>query len=979
MRVFLIILIIAISKCVAQVSEPLVIDAMNTISIQNPNTASLMNFYDIPVNYNTGVPNIEIPLFNQQTQESNLSVNLSLNYHPAGIEFTGYDNDEGIGWSIFAEGSITASRPLNFNEYPEAVLFYTFLGHQGEIHIKKIVNTNPQEYQVKSTNEDSIKFEFIDGSNSKFIATDQLGVKYIFDVKDQDGRKYMLQISKIINSNNVTLVDYLYRETTIVNGLNTYKYYKLEEIVIPQRSRVKFDLDYIPNNTGYPNYSGRFNLKALEIYNSSSQLFKKIKLHKDQQINGVISRKVLTKVEFYDSSEQKLYEYKMNYKLSPFFTTYYDHFGYAVPFDDRINWNNTSFFTDKEYCKIGVLEKLTLPTGGSILYDFESNDYSYICNMPVTNDDFYRLNPDNSIPNQTNDFDLNYPSNTEYFITITGNEQKDVDIKVTSTFNTPVNQNVIGEIPTPQLEFKFRKVDNNQVYFTMTTIGSGEYYYRNETFRDVPPGTYKVEVLTSGFLSNWTSVSNIKIIEKNKKNPLIEKSLGGGLRIKRIISFDQDVNQDYLSNPQNYNIQPSRLINYEYDNFDNPNKSSGFLILGKNVGTPVLTPFYYQSTSSLPSFMINKGANVYYTNVKVYDSQTNGWTKHYFISPVLIQTSLYNNLSYISKILTYKKGLPLKTELYDTNSRLIEEKIMDYDFSEEGEVYYIDAGTSSVDLYMDQRIDGGQIGVRYTRVKLIETIKNDYFYDTSNNQNKVSSKINYTYNPYNNLVSETSFRNSTNDIILTKKYYPQDAEMFNEPNVNHLISKNIVGVPLKEQTLKNNFKINEYIRRYGLFPSENPSNPLLLQQHILSKKGTDYDQPNPENKLTINCYDAYGNIMQYTPENSPPVSILWGYNKTQPIAKIENATNAQIEAVLGMNLADVSETNMSSINNLRTSLLSAMVTTYTYKPLVGVETITDPKGNTTRYEYDSFGRLLAVYDNSGNKLSENQYHYRTQN
>jgi uncharacterized protein RhaS with RHS repeats len=53
-----------------------------------------------------------------------------------------------------------------------------------------------------------------------------------------------------------------------------------------------------------------------------------------------------------------------------------------------------------------------------------------------------------------------------------------------------------------------------------------------------------------------------------------------------------------------------------------------------------------------------------------------------------------------------------------------------------------------------------------------------------------------------------------------------------------------------------------------------------------------------------------------------------------------------------------------------------MVTTYTYLPLVGVSTITDPKGDIITYSYDSFGRLEFVKDKSGNILSENQYNYK---
>lgn len=53
-----------------------------------------------------------------------------------------------------------------------------------------------------------------------------------------------------------------------------------------------------------------------------------------------------------------------------------------------------------------------------------------------------------------------------------------------------------------------------------------------------------------------------------------------------------------------------------------------------------------------------------------------------------------------------------------------------------------------------------------------------------------------------------------------------------------------------------------------------------------------------------------------------------------------------------------------------------MITTYIHKPLVGVTSVTDPKGDTQTYHYDNFNRLEFVKDKDGNVLSENEYHYR---
>ncbi len=54
------------------------------------------------------------------------------------------------------------------------------------------------------------------------------------------------------------------------------------------------------------------------------------------------------------------------------------------------------------------------------------------------------------------------------------------------------------------------------------------------------------------------------------------------------------------------------------------------------------------------------------------------------------------------------------------------------------------------------------------------------------------------------------------------------------------------------------------------------------------------------------------------------------------------------------------------------------LTTYTYDPLIGVTSITDPRGETIYYHYDNFNRLEYVKDAQGKILSENEYHYKNQ-
>jgi YD repeat-containing protein len=63
------------------------------------------------------------------------------------------------------------------------------------------------------------------------------------------------------------------------------------------------------------------------------------------------------------------------------------------------------------------------------------------------------------------------------------------------------------------------------------------------------------------------------------------------------------------------------------------------------------------------------------------------------------------------------------------------------------------------------------------------------------------------------------------------------------------------------------------------------------------------------------------------------------------------------------------------LDELRLHPVGAQMTSYTYDPLVGMTSQTDPTGRTTTYEYDALGRLLHVRDEQGRLVKANEYHY----
>jgi YD repeat-containing protein len=162
---------------------------------------------------------------------------------------------------------------------------------------------------------------------------------------------------------------------------------------------------------------------------------------------------------------------------------------------------------------------------------------------------------------------------------------------------------------------------------------------------------------------------------------------------------------------------------------------------------------------------------------------------------------------------------------------------------------------------------------------------------------------------------------------------------------------------------------------------------IIKAEFVKTSKHSD----TPESRVEFNSYYDNGNIKEVSKVDGAHIVYVWGYNKEHPIAKIENTTYSQVSSFVS-NLQNLSNADndrtlnytgnegalRQALDNLRyqSSLSAAMITTYTYDPLIGVTSITDPRGSIIYYEYDDFNRLKQVKDQDGNILSKNDYNYK---
>ncbi len=76
--------------------------------------------------------------------------------------------------------------------------------------------------------------------------------------------------------------------------------------------------------------------------------------------------------------------------------------------------------------------------------------------------------------------------------------------------------------------------------------------------------------------------------------------------------------------------------------------------------------------------------------------------------------------------------------------------------------------------------------------------------------------------------------------------------------------------------------------------------------------------------------------------------------------------------------ATITLSGTGNVDDVRLYPSGALMTTYTYDPLVGLTSSTDGKGEVTTYEYDNFQRLMNVKDKDGNIIKHMDYHYLAQ-
>jgi hypothetical protein len=454
-------------------------------------------------------------------------------------------------------------------------------------------------------------------------------------------------------------------------------------------------------------------------------------------------------------------------------------------------------------------------------------------------------------------------------------------------------------------------------------------------YRIYPPGEYYVSFDNSDPSATFNGPVNFKALYYDQ-DPVITVHVGPAktrlLRVKNIKYF----------NAESIGSVAARTEEYDYNKFDDPAVTSG----------------YYSEMGVNPDFTPVNPIAVH-KNVKVSDGS--GYTKYYFkaADTYPVQPTTDHDRGFWPHFNIMRSGLLEKKENYNSLNQKLTEDTYDYTINDDTSPTYL-----SIPSWME-----GNFYMSTSWIK-DQKVKSKTFFNAGVTESQSEVTRNIT-NHKTNLERMISFDGTIQE---TSYLYALDK------NNQKLIGANMIGIPL-ETTL--------IVKKDAADTGKLLSKSELKYDNTANKfpsSVVSFDSQNLASEVIFNMYDVKGNLEQYTTKDGIPVSVVWGYNKTQPIAQVQGASYSQIAPYVADIAAksnadkdDVSEQNLQNALNLfrnNSNLINYQITTYVYDPLTGMKSMTPPSGIREIYKYDNANRLDQVVDENGKVLKKYKYNYK---
>lgn len=1003
----------------------------DVLQVYPPNAYALARYGDIPIDFSTGVPDISIPLMS--ITDKDITINLSLSYHARGIKVDQEATWVGLGWVLNAGGVITreirgepdfvgkrliikdfvpdySNYDKSFDNYISTEIggiqkiagAYNHADGESDIYYYN-VNGKTGKFFI-DTNEDVCLFRYDDikiEAKNGFRITDASGIVYTFDEVGsiyQEGKFYIISwyLTKIASPSGGEIRFEYDNQSSGSTIRRTHSVHFIDASTNSGSLNVNEKICHAGDVTVSPvnesllskiiTKSGHYvalsvstekrkdtqnslgnSLKYIYLYNAQNELQKGIELNYryfeaknnrryknryNKEVNKfnylnyrlcLESVKEFSKLKEYANAYQFEYYgdnnsstddiYSLPYRLSPC----QDHWGYynnnynTVIFPGNSKDTHPYIETDEWFSKfcysIGYGDSFSLSPQSHVIYGANREPDAEAVKAATLNKIIYPTGGYVKF-----DFEANESGSLNGGLRIKQIEACDNKgvINVKKYTYSGFTQD-LGSIYNNRNHY--HTFLYNPILYSPDQVGSECKTYDFNTIRNVLTimGVPAELVYNKGYNIISTPSSPevyLRTVKVDGTSPLrlgVESDIAYSLVIEEIKGLGK--------------------TEYHYTNYSNQYDGSW---IGYNEGINKNDAFALRWFRTLSSHWTSKG--------------------HFEMSTNTLTFPYPNSIDYgwKSKLLTNKR-------IFDTNGNLVAEDSIYYTTKLQYAVPNFKAfRLYEYDyLYTHSYTVGGMTNIS-------KEVNKQY---KAGNIVRTSKEYEYT-SPYHKKITETRTLTSTGDFVKERYYYPTEYGNY----FSTLKNKNIL-TPIDIRTYRNNKLILGYQFEYD-------DSGLLKTKYKMESLANDIvfnsSKPYTFSPYLWNTYNQMNLLLTQTDRSNTPAVYLWSYSGQYPIAEIKNTTYEEINKFVNPDALSSklmpSDADMKAVNDLRTKLPNALVSTYTYKPLVGMLTSTDPRGITTYYEYDSFGRLQYTYieelDSSG-KLQKKvvqkyDYHYRNQ-
>ncbi len=931
------------------------IQAQNTNSLlknydpPSPEASSLGKYIDHPIDYFTGIPSIEIPLFD--IQSGRLKIPIKLSYHASGIKIEEIPSRVGLGWTLMAGGVITRTvrgypdefqyeYACPFGDYDQSTCkvlgyfhykneniqnkdatlfgdagttydlepdtyFYSFPGKSGKLYfenIDKVILTEKKDIKIETP---FIPVEFgerhceeltcFKTNDNGFTITDNDGLIYRFVEKEWQSNESTCLPGNLGNTACYTSWYLSSIEDPTTEEKIEFKYQNINRIEYDMRKTSSFggetgcslkQLSIVP----YGSCESRVSLQEVKVLDEIRYKSGYVKFYTDHERQDLINDKAYTRIAHYNSNDQLLKAYDFDY-------------AYAT------KNNNQEAIAKRLYLKsITPIGREALVFSEGIPRLTETTTPPYI----------FSYNSINELPPRDS-----YEQDVwGYYNANQANSFLSKIYIYENIVNEPFNDDKVGYLPFEMDDRPASIVTNGNDRSCNPRVADYGMLQRI----DYPTGGYKI----------FQYESNKFMMRKGNTRLSPYRFTGGGIRINKVISYSKKDKKPITTQYRygtGYGFIPGPLPQLGFpaklpknDDYDSVLAKSwqNQAILGSNSGN-------YVGYTTVEVFKVDEeGSNLGWityeytddldkpTEIQVVKSCSPSILKHalektYFpffeMENREIRRGKLKKISYFDNTDPHSQT-PIKT--IEHNYKLISRAHMNIWSTYESRV------SSSIYLRLKSKRK-----IRSEQMLLTSTIEKDY------TDNRISFKKETYYNYLDNntrggidnlMLRAKAEVNNEGDRQITTFQYPFD---FDTPVTNKMVDMHylipiiqenkvyydyvVLGDPRDEDNnFSESYLTNSKITEYNFFGDSNKTfaskiwtakleNPLETNQAPNTQNPANPNLELYENRVTYDQYDSIGNLLQYHIPDGSTTAMIWGYNNENLLLKAENTTYEELE------------------------------------------------------------------------------------